>query len=117
MEFSEKTIVCEGVIPLEVLTKQCLKLVILSDDENLVNLADTIAQQEPFGVDRIVVWIHNIDTTAITNQIPEIDDIENILAFSLSTINKVGMVVTSSSTIDLVELDSAFIEAGKTDRN
>lgn len=112
-----KTIVCEGVIPSDVLSRLCLKLIVLTDDEELVSLADTIAQQEPFGVDRIVVWIHNIDTSVIRDQIPDIDDLDNIIAFSLSTINKVGMIITSSSIIDLVELDSAFIEAGKTEIN
>ncbi len=117
MEFSENTIVCEGVIPSEVLARQCLKLVVLSDDEYLVHLADTVAQQEPLGFVRVVVWIQNIDNISIINQIPEIDDIENCLAFSLSTINRIGTVITSRSTIDLVELDSAFIEAGKTEIN
>ncbi len=111
--FSEKTVLGEGRIPAAVLAEQCQKLVILSENELMVHLADDIAQLEPIGARRMVVWIKNAELAGIQDQIPELKKTKDCIAFSLSPTNKIGSVISNNTVIDYVELDSAFLMAGR----
>lgn len=118
MEFSEKTIISEIEMPSETISKRSLKLIILSGDESIVKIADSVAQQEPLGVERVVIWIKNPDISSIVKQIPKTDIFfDDCLLFSLSTINKVGESISKNSPINHIRLDKAFIEAGKSEIN
>lgn len=118
MTFSEKTLVTETELPLDIISKRCLKLVILSNDESIVEMADKVAQQKPLGVERNVIWIKSPNISTIVKQLPEIgDSINDCIAFSLSTINKVGLSIDVNSPINFVRLDRAFIKAGKNQNN
>lgn len=118
MVLSEKTLVTEKELPLNVLSKKSLKLIILSIDESIVEMADKVAQQTPLGVERIVVWIQNPDISKLKNQLPEISHfIDNCKAFSLSTINRVGLSISQNSSVNFIQLDRAFIKAGKSEIN
>ena len=118
MAFTEKTLVTETELPLDVISKRCLKLVILSNDESIVEMADKVAQHDPLGVERIVIWIKNPDISRLKNQIPEFDDfIDNCIGFSLSTINRAGLAISNNSSVNYVQLDRAYIKAGKPEIN
>lgn len=118
MCLSDKTTTCNGSIPISILEKVCLKLIMLTEDKSDVIKADLVAQQEPLGVQRCVVWIKDLDQSLLIDQIPELGDaINNCSAFSLSTINKIGWIIDNNTVINYVRLDRAFIKAGKPENN
>ena len=81
-------------------------------------MSDSVAQQTPAGVKRIVLWTKNIDNQDLMNQIPNMPhNIENCLAFSLSTINKIGQVLRDNIQMNKPRIDRAFIKAGKSENN
>ena len=118
MALSNKTTISTASIPADVLLKPSLKLIILSTDESIVIKADTVAQNDPIDVERCVVWVKDFDRNALVKQIPGlVGKIDNCIAFSLSTINKIGLLINKNDVIDWVILGMAYTEAGKSDLN
>lgn len=118
MTYSRKTIICNESINIEILNETSLKLVVLNNFNNFVEMADSVAQQTPMGFERRIVWVKNKDIEMLKNQFSELpDEIENIIAFSLSTINKVAFILNKGDTINSPRIDRAFIKAGKTKYN
>ena len=79
----------------------------------LTNYADFVAQQAPMGFDRYVVWVKDADFDSIRTQIPHLPEkLTTILAFSLSTINKVASFISEGDIIDIPGIDYLFILAG-----
>ncbi|MDE5422644.1 hypothetical protein L3073_10540 [Ancylomarina sp. DW003] len=118
MKYSRRTIISNTVIPDDILNKKCLKIVILTQDEDIVKLADTAAKQTPFGIERIVVWVKDFDSVQINDQISGLqNNLNNCIAFSLSTINKVGLVMNDAPNINLFRVNNAFTQAGRSKNN
>ncbi|MBA4410621.1 MAG: hypothetical protein C0397_14515 [Odoribacter sp.] len=118
MSYSENTIICSTEIPTEILEKTCLKLIVLNQDDEFVNIADSVAQQEPMGFDRCVVWIKDFNFALIKDQLPDLlANQNNIAAFSISTINKVAWIISTTDPVNGPRIDRAFIEAGKNQFN
>lgn len=114
MALSNKTTICIASIPAAVLSKSSLKLIMLTADESIVQMADKLVQKNPPLVDRCVVWVKDVDRNALIKQIPDISgQLDNCIAFSLSTKNKIGLIINSTDEFDYVILGSAFAEAGK----
>ena len=114
MSYSENTIICSTEISSEILEKTCLKLIVLTQDDEFISIADLVAQQDPMGFYRCVVWIENCNFDSIKDQIPDlIADPDNLTAFSLSTINKVAWIINTADPVNGPRIDRAFIEAGK----
>jgi hypothetical protein len=118
MSFSEKTKINQGIIDPNILSEQNLKFVIVSTKQLIVERADTVAQRQPFGVKRIVVWVKNFDERALINQLPALpNNLDECVAFSLSTKNKIGHLFKIGDSISKIRIDSSFIKAGKTINN
>ena len=118
MAFSEKTKINQGSIDANILGERNLKFVILSTKELIVERADAVAQRQPFGVKRIVVWIKDLDKQALLIQLPALpNNLDDCVAFSLSTKNKIGHLFNIGDSISKVRIDSAYIKAGKTVNN
>ncbi len=113
MPYSKNTIICSGNINPEILEKKTLKLIVLTQDEEFVGIADFVAQQAPMGFDRYVVWVKDVDFDSIRTQIPHLPEkLTTVLAFSLSTINKVASFMSEGDIIDIPGIDYLFILAG-----
>lgn len=118
MAFSEKTKTNRGIIDASILSERNLKFVILSTKQLIVERADSVAQRQPFGVKRIVVWLKDLDKQALLKQLPALpNNLDECVAFSLSTKNKIGHLFKIGDSISKVRIDSAFIRAGKTVNN
>jgi hypothetical protein len=112
MAYSKYTIICNGDIPAEIMNKKCLKLIVLTQDDDFVSKADFLAQEAPMSMERYVVWIKNANIDSIRNQIPNLPErLSKVVAFSLSTINKLALVINEGDIIDIPGIDYAFILA------
>ena len=118
MPYSENTIISSSSVPTEILAKNYLKLIVITQDEQLTSLADALAQQAPMGFKRIVVLINDVEPDLITAQFPDLPaSLTNVLAFSVSTINKVACILKEDDIIDIPGIDYAFILASDTKYN
>lgn len=118
MALSEKTIICDEFISEDIINDPILKLIVINDEEDFVELADMVAQQDPMGMDRRVIWIKNCDHQSVYDQIPDLSvELNNVKAFSLSTINKAARIIDIDDDINFIRIDEAYIEAGKPEYN
>ena len=117
MAYSSKTIICTSSMSAEALASTALKFVIISSDANLVQMADDVAQQSPQGDRRIAVWVKDVDKQKLKEQFPTLSDVEEVIAFSISSINKVAFVFYNGEPANELRIDRAFIKARKTQYN
>jgi hypothetical protein len=118
MDDLEKTTIYPDQNPNSVLSKKILKLVILVNNENLVVTADRIAQDTPAGIDRQVIWYKSLNDIDLKTKFPGLpDDLTGILAFSLSTRNKVSDLIRNWSDNDYETIEEAFDNAGLDENN
>lgn len=118
MNYSEKTTICTEKLPANLLKKRGLKLVIINSDPDFVKKADTVAQQTPMGIERYVIWVKSPDIGMLRNQIPELPEFFNtVIAFSLSTINKLALIMSKDEPINELRIDRAYFKAGSSEYN
>jgi hypothetical protein len=118
MEDLEKTTIYPDQNPNAVLSKKILKLVILVNNENLVVTADRIARDMPSDIDRQVIWYKNLNDIDLINKFPGLpDDLTGIMAFSLSTRNKVSDLIKNWQDGDYERIELAFNNAGLDENN
>ncbi len=118
MDYSKNTIIGSKSLPAEILNTMSLKLVVLTPDSGFIDLADPIAQQNPMGIDRYVVWLKDPDAGALQNQLSGLEDnLEEVVAFSLSTTNKPAAYIRKGDLIDMPGIDYAFVVAGEPQYN
>ena len=113
-----KTLIIPGDNPATTFDKSILKLVILGNHEQAVKDADNLARFPPTSTDRYVVWFKNPTETEIKQYIPEFEDPQDdVVAFSLSTKNKIADYITKDEKLDYVRLDHSFTKAGSPEFN
>ena len=121
----EKTTIIPTGDPREILSKQILKMVVLVDNEQLVQFANDMALYPP-QVDRHVLWFTEPNENELIELIKEFDPeferefnigFDSILAFSLSTTNKIADYITSDEVIDLVRIGYSYTKAGLPEYN
>lgn len=99
-----------------------LLVIVLGDDDiaqKAVKYADSRARISIAGYERKVVWIRNREILskeikALNDGLASLpkDNLERVVAFSVSFSDTVMDVILSSETIDFLRLDLAFNKAG-----
>jgi hypothetical protein len=113
MTILKKTTICPDQDPIIVLNQKILKMVVISNNPNLVKAADDLAQVPPTSVDRKVIWCKNPNSCDLKKMIADLpDNLDGIQAFSLSTKNKIADTIKQWTFGDYVRIDSAYTDAG-----
>ncbi len=101
----------------EILDLPILKLVVIDDNPEITRIANNLAIYPP-NIDRHVLWFKESSEDELNEIFNGLDeDYNNIIAFSVSTINKIADYILYDDTIDMVRVDQAFTEAGKPEYN
>lgn len=114
MSTLEKTIVATEDDLESILDRSELKVIVLGDREELVSLLNAVSYYTPFDINRFVIWIQDPDFDMLKEMFPVLpEDLYNIKAFALSTINKVAYAMPEEESETLFRADRLFIKAGK----
>lgn len=113
-----KTIIVPTADPLAILDQKILKMVVISNDSALVEMANNLSLKPPTAIDRYVIWYKAPDFVELQKQFSSLpDDLTQVKAFSLSTKNKVADVIKADETADYVRIDQSFTKAGLPEYN
>ena len=103
--------------------KPALKMIVFGEDQNLIEIADNLAQKAPTSLERGVLYITSGTTgpipTALKLAIPELSqlDLSQVKAISVSTKNKIADKVLQGEPVDQVRIDHAYARAGLSEFN
>jgi hypothetical protein len=96
-----------------VIGKPIIKMVVLGNYPDVVEKANNLALEPPTEVDRWVLWFKQPNESELNVLFPNLpDDISSIVAFSLSTQNRVADTITTQEEADYVRIDQAYTKAG-----
>lgn len=114
----EKTVTHPDQDPDDILNQPVLKMVVLVDDLDLVDIANNLALDPPISVDRWVVWFKDPDDDDMRRRIPDLPpELKEIQAFSLSPMNKVSDIIYRKEKVDYVRVEHAYTKAGLPENN
>jgi hypothetical protein len=114
----KKTLIYPGENPVSVLSRKCLKIVVLRNNRDIVETAEILAQNQPTNTERHIIWYKSYDDNELKNKFPGLpDNLSGILAFSLSTTNKVCEVISNWKDGDYVRMESIFENAELEENN
>jgi len=114
----KKTLIYPGENPCTVLSRKCLKIVVLTDNRDIVETAEILAQNQPTSAERHVIWYKEYNDSELKNKFPGLpDNLSGIEAFSLSTTNKVCEVIKKWKDGDYVRMESVFENAELAENN
>lgn len=107
----QKTVIYPPQDPSGVIAQPILKFVVLGDHPDVVTNADQLAQH-PVIVGRAVIWLKTSpgNLNHYFHGLPA--NLDNVLAFSCSTINKVADVIYKTEDADLLRMMEAYTNAG-----
>jgi hypothetical protein len=108
-DLQRTTIVPDGD-PNPVFGEPILKLVVLGDRPDLVEIADKLSIDPPF-IPRKVIWFKNGLPDALQAKF-NVPDLADVKAFSLSVTNSLGPSLMDNDIEDFAAVDNLFIQAG-----
>lgn len=109
----QRTIIVPGGNPETILSQKILKMIVIVDNDSFVEKADNLALDKPAGIERYVVWYLSPDFDQLKKAYPDLpDNLSGVVAFSLSTKNKVADTIKSNEQLSYSRIDSSFTKAG-----
>lgn len=109
----QRTTIYPDQDPLPVMEEPILKLIVLSNDMEIVKNADNLAQSDPTSIGRWVIWMQQKDNDMLETLLNEVpNNVDEVVAFALSTVNLVADAILDSEEVDYLRLDEAFTKAG-----
>ncbi len=95
--------------PNEILTGTDLsiKLIVLGNNPNLAEIANTLAQDAP-TFPRFVIWYKTPVLADLQIHFPELNTLENLKGFSASTKNRIAYKIEETTSIDFLSISQAF---------
>lgn len=113
----EKTTIIPDGNPNDVLGQPILKMVVLRENEPLAKIANDLALYPP-NIDRQVLWFTDPSEDELRDLFGNFDEnINSIVAFSLSTTNIIADYIIQGEIIDHVRVEHSYTLAGLPDFN
>ncbi len=112
-----KTTIVPTGNPNDVLNRSILKMIILHETGDIVQIADDLAKYPP-NIERHVIWFKDPNENEIRELFGDLDsNFNEIAAFSLSTTNVIADYILRNEEIGFARVDEAFTNAGKIEFN